>query len=502
MAPSLDAFRKRLALANEELLQNQGFINDEWVQAKSAKSFDVEDPSTREILCSAPEMSAEDTKLAITAADAAFKSFSKTTARSRARMLRKMNDLMLENKADIAKIIVAENGKPQREGEAEVDYAASFLEWFASEAERAYGMTIPAANPNSRIYTIKQPIGVVCALCPWNLPIAMAARKVGAAIAAGCTLVLKPAGETPFASLIFGVLGKQCGFPPGVINIVVCNANTAEVGLHCCTDPRVKKISLTGSTRVGKLLLQQGANTLKKMSLELGGNAPFVIFDDANLTKAVQGLLVCKTRNGGQTCVAANRILVQKGVVDRFIEILSSSLKGMVVGGGSDPKSVIGPLISSRAVEKVKQHVEQACQQGGKVVWTHPSPVTSPQFKDGYFYPPSILLGLNRKMDIWAEETFGPLAAICTFETEEEAFELANDASVGLGSYVYTENISRAMRAADAIRAGMIGINTGMLSACESPFGGINESGYGKEGSAMGIEEYLITKAVNIDISS
>ncbi|PWN51801.1 succinate-semialdehyde dehydrogenase [Violaceomyces palustris] len=534
-APSVQEFAKSLGLKDPSLLHNQSLIGGKWVDAKSGRRFIVEDPSTGKLLCDAPEMDVEDADEAIAVALKAFDSFRKTTHRARARMLRKLNDLMIENREDIAKVIIAENGKPLwqsqelinvwrhttacnlsfrdpspfilpltpqvAEGLAEVDYAATFIEWFSGEAERTYGATIPASNPANRIITIKQPIGVVAALCPWNLPIAMATRKVGAAIAAGCTTVVKPAGETPYSTLMLGELVSRAGIPDGVVNVLSSLETTPRLGEKFCVDPRVKKISLTGSTRVGKLLVKQSADTLKKLSLELGGNAPVIVYEDADLEKAAKGILVSKLRNGGQTCVSANRILVHRNIADALVKVMAGMIGSMVVGGGSDPKANIGPLISSRAVDKVKHHVEDAISGGAKVVWQYPSPLTGPQFSKGYFYPPTIVTGVNQSMQVWGEETFGPLAAITLFDSEQEAVKLANESKVGLGAYVFTKDMSKAMRTAEEIQTGMVGINTGMLSASESPFGGVNESGYGKEGSFMGIEEYLITKAITMDVS-
>jgi len=496
-------FAASIGLRDASLLQNKLFINDEWLDGTEGKTFEVHDPSTGELLCTAVEGGKEDAEKAVAAAHGAFADFKKTTARSRARMLRQLNDLLLENQEDIARLIVAENGKPWKEALAEVTYSASFLEWFSGEAERAYGATIPAANPASRIMTIKQPIGVVAALAPWNLPLAMAARKVAAAIAAGCTVVVKPAGETPYATAVFGVLAKRAGVPKGVVNVITALENTALIGETLCTDPRVRKVSFTGSTRIGKLLVKLTADTLKKLSLELGGNAPVIVFDDANVKKAVDGVIVSKLRNGGQTCVAANRLLVQKGILDAFLKELKTRMEGMAVGGGLDHNSAIGPLISTAALKKVDEHTQDALSKGATQYWQHPaSPLTPERFAKGNFYPPTIVVGLTENMKVWEEETFGPLAAIKVFEKEEEVEKLANDTRVGLGAYLYTQDIGRALRVAEAIHAGMVGINTGMLSASESPFGGVGESGWGKEGSLMGIEDYVVTKAINIDISA
>lgn len=308
--------------------------------------------------------------------------------------------------------------------------------------------------------TIKQPVGVVAALCPWNLPLAMATRKIGAALAAGCTLVVKPAGETPFSTLAMGHLLSKVGIPDGVVNIVTALDNTAEIGKLCCEDVRIKKISLTGSTRVGKLLVKQSADTLKKMSLELGGNAPVIVFDDANMEKVIPGILASKMRNGGQTCTAANRILIQKGVSEKVIKLLQAKIQSMKVGGGSDPESAIGPLMSQRAVKKVEEHIADALKHGAKVEWTYPEPIVSSNFINGFFYAPTILSGLNTKMLTWREETFGPLVAIHTFETEKEAVKLANETTVGLGAYLFTQDISRAMRVAEQIRSGMVSLST------------------------------------------
>lgn len=491
-----------MQLKDQSLWVDKALIDGELVEAISGKRFDVEDPSTREVIGSAPEMDTKDVERSVTAAQTAFQTFRKISGRERARMLRAYNDIILANAEDFAKIIVAENGKPLKEAQAEVTYAASFLEFFSGEAERTNGLTIPAANPTSRIITIKQPIGVVASLCPWNLPIAMAARKIAAVIASGCTTVVKPAGETPFATLTFCHLAQRAGIPKGVINCITGLKTTAEIGKALCEEPRVKKISFTGSTAVGKLLVKQSADTLKKMSLELGGNAPFIVFEDANLDDVISQLFATKLRNCGQTCTAANRILVQKTIVPEFVKRLQAEIEKIPVGGGRDPNVGLGPLMSVRGVEKVKTHVEDALNKGAKLSWqANKSNYVKDEFKNGFFYPPTIITGLTSEMQIWKEESFGPLSAIGIFENEQEALQKANDSQVGLGAYLFTKDIDRAWRMAEEIETGMVAINHGMLSAAEGAFGGVKESGYGREGSVLGLDDYMNIKTLNFRVT-
>lgn len=477
-------------------------IGSERLDSHSGKTFNVLYPGDREIVVATiPECNTADVNDAVSSCLSTFRSFSQTTARHRSDLLRKLNDLTLANIDDLATLIVRENGKTRAEAEAEVKYAASFLSWFANIAEvGCQGETISAANPSMRIQTIRQPIGVVACLLPWNLPLAMATRKIGPALAAGCTCVVKPAGETPLSTLAFAELVKRAGYPDGCVNVITTLDNVAEVGKAICEHKDVRKVSLTGSTRVGKLIAQQSASTLKKLSMELGGNSPVIVMNDADLDKAVSGVLLAKTRTTGQTCVAANRILVQSGIHDKFLSALADKLKTYKQGDGEDPSVLLGPLITDRAVEKCRSHVEDALSKGAQLYYG-PTPPSSFPNTGGYFYPPTILTGLSDDMQISSEETFGPVAAIRTFETEEDALRIANDSDVGLGAYLYTNDLRVAARMSARIEAGMVGINTGMLSACEAPFGGVKESGYGKEGSIHGMGEYQVMKSITTDIS-
>ncbi|KIX94802.1 uncharacterized protein Z520_09492 [Fonsecaea multimorphosa CBS 102226] len=485
-------------LKRKDLFQTKGYINESWVDAASGKTFDVYDPATLDKIATLPEMGAADTDKAITAAHEAFQSFKKTTARQRARWLRKWSDLCLENADDLALILTLENGKTLVEAKGEVTYAASFLEWFAGEAERVHGEVVPTANLNQRILTFKQPIGVAACLAPWNFPIAMITRKVGAALAAGCTTVWKPAGETPLSSLAQAVLAHEAGFPKGSINVITTLNLVNEVGEALCKSSLVRKLSFTGSTRVGKLLARQCSDSLKKLSLELGGNSPFIVFDDAKIDTAVEACILAKFRNSGQTCVTANRIFVQKGIYDKFAEALTVKIKSLKVGPGTEEGVFVGPLTHERAVEKAMNHINDAKKHGGQVV------LGGEPLKDfkGYFLQPTIIKGMNREMITTREETFAPVVGLYEFDTEEDVIKMANDCDVGLGSFICTENIPRAFRVTEALEVGMVGVNLGLLSACESPFGGVKESGYGREGGRQGIEEYLSVKSMLINVAN
>ncbi|OAL38952.1 hypothetical protein AYO20_01703 [Fonsecaea nubica] len=485
-------------LKRKDLFQTKGYINDSWVDAVSGKTFDVYDPATLDKLATLPEMGAADTDKAITAAHEAFQSFKKTSARQRARWLRKWSDLCLDNLDDLALILTLENGKTLAEAKGEVTYAASFLEWFAGEAERVHGEVVPPANLNQRILTFKQPIGVAACLAPWNFPIAMITRKVGAALAAGCTTVWKPAGETPLSALAQAVLAHEAGFPKGSINVVTTLNLVSEVGDALCKSSLVRKLSFTGSTRVGKLLARQCSDSLKKLSLELGGNSPFIVFDDAKLETAVEACIMAKFRNSGQTCVTANRIFVQKGIYEKFAEALTVRIKSLKVGPGTEDGVFVGPLTHERAVEKAMNHINDAKKHGGQVI------LGGEPLKDfkGYFLQPTIIKGMNREMITTREETFAPVVGLYEFDTEEDVLKMANDCNVGLGSFICTENIPRAFRVTEALEVGMVGVNLGMLSACESPFGGVKESGYGREGGRQGIEEYLSVKSMLINVAN
>ncbi|GIZ44893.1 hypothetical protein CKM354_000807800 [Cercospora kikuchii] len=485
---------------NQNLLRTQGLINGEWISSSSSKAtFDVIDPATLDHLATLPEMNKTDVSQAIDAAHTAFRTYKKTTARSRARLLRKWNDLCLSNADDLALIMTLENGKTLTESKGEILYASSFLEWFATQAEMTHGEVVPPANPSQRIVTFKQPVGVAACLAPWNFPAAMITRKCGAALAAGCTTVWKPAGETPLTALALAVLAEEAGFEKGVINVITSLTTVAEVGEELCTNPKVHKVSFTGSTRVGKLLMKQCSSTLKKLSLELGGNSPFIVFDDAKMETAVEAAVLAKFRNSGQTCVTANRIFVQAGVYDEFAKRLAERIGKMKVGAGTEEGVFVGPLTHDRAVEKAMKHIEDAKKHGGNVVL---GGAPAKEFGNGYFLQPTLITNMSEEMITTREETFAPVMGLYKFDTEEEVIERANDCDVGLGSFIVTENQARSWRVAEALEVGMVGVNVGMLSACESPFGGVKGSGFGREGGTQGIDEYLVTKAMLINVAS
>ncbi|KAK5446619.1 hypothetical protein LTS15_009551 [Exophiala xenobiotica] len=485
-------------LKRKDLFQTKGYINEEWVDAASGKTFDVYDPATLDKIATLPEMGAEDTDKAIESAYAAFKTFKKTSARQRARWLRKWSDLCLEHADDLALILTLENGKTLTEAKGEVTYAASFLEWFAGEAERTHGEVVPPANLNQRILTFKQPIGVAACLAPWNFPIAMITRKVGAALAAGCTTVWKPAGETPLSCLAQAVLAREAGLPKGSFNVITTLNLVNEVGEALCRNKLVRKLSFTGSTRVGKILAKQCSDSLKKLSLELGGNSPLIVFDDARLETAVEACILAKFRNSGQTCVTANRIFVQKGIYDKFADALTEKIKTLKVGPGTEEGVFVGPLTHERAVEKAMNHINDAKKHGGQVVLGG-GPMEDMK---GYFLQPTVIKHMKPEMITTREETFAPVVGLYEFDTEEEVIDMANDCDVGLGSFIITENMARAFRVTEALEVGMVGVNLGLLSACESPFGGVKESGYGREGGRQGIDEYLSVKSMLINVAN
>lgn len=469
------------------------YINGEWQKAQSGQTFEVHDPSKGDLIGRSPECSKSETQAAINAASAALPSFRTLTGRERARILRKWYDLMVDNAEDLAKIITWENGKPFADAKGEVTYAANFFEWFGEEAARNYGQTIPAGLKGNRVWTRKEPVGVCALITPWNFPAAMVTRKIGPALAAGCTTVLKAPGETPLTALALAELGERAGVPKGVFNVITALDNTIQVGEELTSNTTVKKVSFTGSTPVGKILMKQSATTLKKLSFELGGNAPFIVFDDADVEAAVAGALASKFRSSGQTCVCANRIYVQKGVYDQFAAALAKEVGGnFKVGYGFDEGVTHGPLIHGRAVDKAEAHVRDAEKKGGKVVvGGQKMPELGPNF-----FQPTVLTGATGEMDIASQETFGPVAALFPFETEAEVVELANKTEVGLAGYFFSRDLERVYRVAEALEVGMVGVNTGLISDVASPFGGVKESGFGREGSSLGIEEYQTVKTV------
>lgn len=475
------------------LKQDVCYVNGKWVKAASGKTFEVHDPSTGKLIGTSPEFDAKDTEHAIQAAEIAFQSFRHKTGRDRSKLLRKWYDLVMENADDLATIITWENGKPTADAKGEVVYAANFLEWFSEEAPRIYGDTIPSSVPGNRVWTVKEPIGVCGLITPWNFPAAMITRKMGPALAAGCTVVCKTPGETPFTSLALAELAHRAGIPAGVINVVTSLANTPEVGEVLTTHPTVRKVSFTGSTPVGKLLMRQCSSTLKKLSLELGGNAPFIVFDDAaDLDAAVAGAITSKFRSSGQTCVCANRIFVQAGIYDEFARRLADKVREFKVGNGFESGVTHGPLIHDRALSKVESHVRDAEGKGAKVVV---GGQRIPDLGDNFFQP-TVITGVTTEMDMASEETFGPVAGLFRFETEEEVVKIANSTAVGLAGYFFTRDIHRAHRIAEHLEVGMVGVNTGLISDPAAPFGGVKESGFGREGSLYGVAEYQVTKMV------
>ncbi|KAH8170092.1 aldehyde dehydrogenase family protein [Sarocladium implicatum] len=485
-------------LRDPSLLRALAFVNNEWIPASSNKVFAIDNPSTGAVIAQCPELDAEDVEYAIESASTSFTTWRKTAARARAVLLRRWLSLVLDNADDLARIITLENGKPLADAQTEIKYASSFLEWFSEEACRVYGDTIEASNPACRLLTRKEPVGVCGLIAPWNFPAAMITRKAAPALAAGCTVVIKAPGETPLVSLALAELASRAGFPPGVINVVTTLANTAAVGRIMTTHPAIKKVSFTGSTPVGKLLMQQSSSTLKKLSLELGGNAPFIVFQDANLDRALEGLLACKFRLSGQTCVCANRILVHRSVYETFVQKTLGAISEFVVGDGLDAQTTQGPLINARAVAKVQSHVEDAVAKGAKVLLGgHALPELGANF-----FAPTLLTDMTPDMRIASEETFGPVAAFFPFETEAEAIQLANNVDVGLSAYFYSKDASRCWRVAEALQVGMVGVNIGAISDAAAPFGGVKESGFGREGSKYGIDEYLVTKMVMTGIEA
>ncbi|KAL8816149.1 MAG: hypothetical protein Q9223_004793 [Gallowayella weberi] len=481
-------------LNDKSLFKQECYVNGEWIKAKSGKTFEVKDPGSGKLIGTCPEFSKEDTDEAIKVAAAAFPAFRKTTGRERARMLHKWYQLMMDNSEDIARLITWENGKPFADAKGEAAYAAGFFEWFSEEAPRSEGDTILASVPGNRVFTIREPVGVCGLITPWNFPAAMITRKVGPALAAGCTVVAKSPGETPYTSLALAELAHRAGIPKGVVNFITALENTAEVGSALTASPTVRKVSFTGSTGVGKLLMKQSADTLKKLSFELGGNAPFIVFDDADLDVAVASAIACKFRSSGQTCVCANRIYVQTGIYDKFAAAFAEKVKGFKVGGGYDEGVTHGPLIHDRAVSKVDAHVRDAEKKGGKVL------VGGQKLPDlgSNFFQPTVITGMTMDMQLASEETFGPIAGLFPFETEAEVVEMANKVDVGLAGYLYTTNLQRAYRVLEALETGMVGINTGLVSDVAAPFGGVKDSGFGREGSKYGMSEYQVMKMVTM----
>jgi succinate-semialdehyde dehydrogenase/glutarate-semialdehyde dehydrogenase len=474
-------------LQDAKLFRQACYVDGSWIDRASAGSIDVDNPATGEIIGSVPRFGRAETRSAIDAAARAFPAWRKKTAKERAAILRRWFDLMLANQDDLARLMTIEQGKPISESRGEVAYAAGFLEWFGEEAKRVYGDTIPAHQADKRIVVIKEPIGVVACITPWNFPLAMITRKAGPAIASGCSVVLKPASQTPFSALALAELAERAGVPKGVFNVVTGSA--AEIGGELTSNPVVRKLSFTGSTEIGKVLMAQCATTVKKLSLELGGNAPFIVFDDADLDAAVEGAIQSKYRNTGQTCVCANRLLVQASVHDGFAAKLAAAVAKLSPAPGLDAGATQGPLIDDKAVEKVESHIADAKAKGAQVLVGGKR-----HARGGRFFEPTILTGVTPAMMVAREETFGPVAPIFRFDTENEAIALANATEFGLAAYFYGRDIGRIWRVAEALEYGIVGINTGLISTEVAPFGGVKESGLGREGSKYGIEEFVEIK--------
>lgn len=472
---------------NSDLVKQSSYINGQW-HIGQGNSFDVINPANGETICSVDGANEHDATLSVDAAVAALPAWRAKTAKQRAAILRKWFDLIMQHQDDLAAILTAEQGKPLTEAKGEIAYGANYIEWFAEEAKRIYGDTIPGAAPNSRVVIIKQGVGVVSAITPWNFPNAMITRKAAPALAAGCSFIVKAAAETPLSALALAELAQQAGIPPGIFNVIV--SDTARpIGGVLTGDPRIAKFSFTGSTQVGKILLQQCASTVKKTSMELGGNAPFIVFDDANLDEAVQGALISKFRNAGQTCVCTNRVFVQEGVYQAFAEKLTEAVKALSMGDGSEDGVQIGPLINNEAIESVSSLVDQALQNGAKAtVGGQIDPIGE------RFFQPTVLTNVSPEMSVATQEIFGPVAPLIKFTTEEQAIELANNTEVGLASYIYTRDIGRIWRVSEALEYGMVGINEGIISNEMAPFGGVKQSGMGREGSKYGMDDYLEIK--------
>jgi succinate-semialdehyde dehydrogenase/glutarate-semialdehyde dehydrogenase len=478
-------------LKDKDLFREQGLIGGKWVPGASGKAVDVIDPATQEVIGTVPDMTGTETRAAIEAANEAYPGWRKKTNAERAALLEAWHGLMLQHLDDLALILTTEQGKPLDEARGEIRYGASFVKWFAEEARRINGHTIPSPTSDRRIIILKEPVGVCGIITPWNFPNAMITRKVAPALAAGCTVVIKPSEFTPYSALALGVLAERAGIPAGVINIVT--GMPSVIGEEIMANETVRKISFTGSTRVGSLLMRGAADSVKRLSLELGGNAPFIVFNDADLDLAVEGALASKFRNGGQTCVCANRILVQSGVYDAFAAKLKARVEALAVGPGTQSGVAIGPMINMAAIDKINRHIEDALAKGAEIITIKPSMPAGRQYT-----APLVLTGATTDMQLANEETFGPVAPLFRFETEDEAIAIANGTPFGLASYFYTENLKRAWRVSEALEFGMVGLNTGSVSMEVAPFGGVKQSGLGREGAQAGIEEYLEMKSFHI----
>ena len=480
-----------MKIKNKELFKEQCYIDGKWVDSSNNETIEVNNPATLEIVGKVPKCGSEETKIAIEAANSSWKDWKEKTAKDRSTILRKWFDLIMANQEDLAQIMTIEQGKPINESRGEINYGASFVELYAEEGKRVYGETIPDPLSDRRIIVIKQPIGVVAAITPWNFPSSMITRKAGPALAVGCPIVIKPASQTPFSALALAVLAEEAGIPKGVFNVVTGSAK--EIGLELSTNPIVRKLSFTGSTEVGKVLLSQCASTVKKVSMELGGHAPFIAFDDANVDQAVIGAIQSKFRNTGQTCVCANRLFIHEKIYNEFLDKFTRAVAQIKVGNGLEEDVVSGPLIDQYSLEKVKEHVQDAVNTGAKIAIGGDM-----HSLGGNFYLPTVIANVTTKAKITYEETFGPVAPIYKFSTEKEVIKMANDTPYGLASYFYSRDIGRIWRVAEALEYGMVGVNTGLTSKAEIPFGGVKESGLGREGSRFGLDEYLEIKYINI----
>lgn len=481
-------------LRDPSLLETRAYIAGEWVGAADGATFDVVNPARGDVIAKVADMGRDDAARAIAAAQDAMRDWAVRPAKERANIMRKWFDLMMDNQDDLATILTAEMGKPLAEAKGEIAYGASFIEWFGEEAKRVYGETIPGHMADKRLTVIRQPIGVVASITPWNFPNAMITRKCGPALAVGCGFVGRPAAETPLSALALAVLGERAGLPKGIFSVVT-SSRSSDIGKEFCENPAVRKLTFTGSTEVGRILLRQAADQVLKCSMELGGNAPFIVFDDADLDKAVEGAMASKFRNNGQTCVCANRIYVQAGVYDAFAEKLAAAVDKLRVGDGLDDGVTTGPLINADAVEKVQEHIQDVLDGGGKVM-------TGGQRigNDGTFFQPTVLTGVTQQMKVAQEETFGPVAPLFCFNDEAEAIRHANDTIFGLACYFYARDVGRITRVQEALEYGIVGVNTGIISTEVAPFGGVKQSGLGREGSRHGIEDYLEMKYICLSI--
>ena len=482
---------KIIQMSRQELIKNEAYVNGQWVQGKS--TFDVVNPSTGSVVEKIADLMVTEVHDAVATAYKVWTVFKASDVALRASLLENWYRLILEHKQELAEIMTLESGKPLVESLGEVDYGASFVLWFAEESKRCYGETIPAPRTSNKILTIKQSIGVVAAITPWNFPLAMVTRKVAPAIAAGCTVVLRPASQTPLTALALAVLAEKAGWPAGIFNVVT-GTDSSGIGYELSTNPLIRKLSFTGSTGIGKVLMKQAAENVKKVSLELGGNAPFIVFDDAAIEAAVEGAIFAKFRNTGQTCVAVNRFLVQDTIFDQFSRRLTEAVKALKVGNGLDSGVQIGPVVNKKGLDKVQEHIADAVEKGARIL-------TGGHVIDRLFYAPTVLADVPQEALIAKEETFGPVASLFRFKTEEEAIKIANDTEFGLAAYFYSNNIHRCWRVAESLEAGMVGVNEGRISFAGAPFGGIKESGVGREGSRYGLDEYVELKYINFSVA-